>query len=372
MNARTCFVTGYPGFIGRRLVRALYERYPEVSLCLLVQPRQEKAARADLARFAREDDGRVQVVIGDVTDMHLGLSSDEYRSLTQRVTDIFHLAAVYQLDTDPKAMRQVNVEGTRNVLELAADCPNLVRFNHMSTSVVSGDREGVIAEDELDQGQAFRSLYEETKFEAEKLVQQARRRLPVSIYRPGIVVGDSKTGEIDRFDGPYYLAILLVTSPIAVPLPLPGSAVAPLNVVPVDFVVDAVLHIAHDPRGAGKTFHLVDPNPMAARRVYEQIALRTGKKLPPLRLSYRIADKLLRMPLLERLVRDERAAIASVNHLAIFNGHNTLELLDGTGIRCPQLTSYLDKLVDFVERDYARRKERPEGEPHDALGGSAP
>lgn len=366
MSDSTYFVTGYPGFIGKRLVRALYERKPRARLYMLVQPKFEKQARADIAKFAHGD-GRITVLTGDVVDMHLGLSSAEYRTLADTVTDIFHLAALYYLGVDKRAMHQVNVEGTRNVLELAADCRRLRRFNHMSTSVVSGSRVGVICEDELEAGQKFRSPYEETKYEAEKLVEKAKATLPISIYRPGIVVGDSKTGEIDRFDGPYYLAILLVTSPLAVPLPLPGSAVAPLNVVPVDFVVDAMLALAHDPRGVGRTFHLVDPNPLAARRVYEWIANRTGKKLPPIRLSYKLADTLLQIPLLERLVREERAAIASVNHLAIYNCHNTLELLDGTGIRCPQLTTYLERLIAYVQEYYERKRTTVDGEAYDPL-----
>jgi thioester reductase-like protein len=354
----TYFVTGFPGFIGKRLVGALLQKEPEANLFLLVQAQYEKQARAELEKYGPAAAARTSIFVGDVVDMHLGLSSTEYRTLVEKITDIFHLAALYSHGSDAKTLRKVNVDGTRNVLELALDCRHLRRFNHMSTTVVSGERVGVIAEDELDEKQRFRTAYEQSKFEAEKLVLKLRESMPISIYRPGIVVGDSKTGEIDRFDGPYYLAILLVMSPAAVPLPLPGSAVAPLNVVPVDFVVDAMVQIAHDPRGIGKTFHLVDPNPMAARRVYEWIAAQTGKKLPPIRLNYRIADKLLQMPLLERLAREERAAIASVNHLAIYTSANTLELLDGTGIRCPRLTTYLDRLITYVTQYYRDRKAR--------------
>lgn len=367
MSAPTYFVTGFPGFIGKRLVPALLARSPDARCYVLVHPRTEDDARAELDKLAPRARDRVTVLLGDIVDMHLGLSSSEYRALTEEVTDVFHLAALYRLRVDARGMEAVNVEGTRNMLELAADIENLRRFNFMSTSVVSGDRVGVIEEDELDEGQRFRSEYERTKFEAEMLVRRAAESLPVSIYRPATVVGDSRTGAIDRFDGPYYLAILLVTSPVAVPLPLPGSAVAPLNVVPVDFVVDAMLRIAHDPRGEGRTFHLVDPNPMAARRVYETIAERLGKRLPPLRLSYTIADKLLRIPLLERLVRDERAAIASVNHLAIFSSPNTQELLDGTGVRCPRLTTYLDRLIAYVQDEYELRKVQREDELDDPL-----
>jgi thioester reductase-like protein len=251
----------------------------------------------------------------------------------------------------------VNVEGTRNVIELARDSKHLRRLNHFSTCYVSGTREGVIAEDELDLGQSFRNAYEETKFKAEKLVRKAAESLPVTIYRPSSVVGDSQTGEIDRFEGPYYLGILLVTSPLAVPLPLPGNGVAPLNVVPVDFVAEATWTLSRDPRAVGKTLHLVDPNPMSARRVYELIAEKANRKLPRFTLSAKAADVMLRLPLLEKVARPQRAAISYVNHLAIYNSHNTLELLEGTGIHCPPLSTYLDRLVDYVRNYYKRRKE---------------
>ncbi|MFN7133024.1 MAG: SDR family oxidoreductase [Myxococcales bacterium] len=351
---RTYFVTGFPGFIGRRLVQHIARRHPDARIYLLVQPKFVDDARK-LAKSMKGAD--LQLLQGDIVDMHLGLSSEEYARLCDEVTDIFHLAAIYYLGVPKEVARRVNVEGTRNVIELARDCKKLKRFSHFSTAFVSGDREGVIAEDELDMHQSFRNIYEETKFQAEKLVRRAMKDVPTCIFRPSIVVGDSRTGEIDRFDGPYYLGILLVTSPLTVPLPLPGNGVAPLNVVPVDYVVEAALAISDDPRATGRTFHLVDPNPMSSRKVYELIAERTNKKLPRVTLPARAAEALLRFPVLEKLYRPQRAAISYVNHLAIYNSYNTLELLDGTGIRCPPLTTYLDKLVDFVRNYYRQRRE---------------
>jgi thioester reductase-like protein len=369
VSQTTYFVTGFPGFIGRRLVPALLQRDVGARLFLLVQPRLEERARAELAKLGPDAASRVTLFTGDVVDMHLGLASGEYRQITAEITDVFHLAALYSHGSDATALNQVNVDGTRNVLELATDAPSLRRFHHMSTTTVAGDREGVIAEDELDEGQRFHTAYEESKFLSERLVQRMRSQIPISVYRPGIVVGDSRTGEIDRFDGPYYLAIMLVMSPSGVPLPIPGNLVAPLNVVPIDFVIEAVLQIAHDPRAVGRTFHIVDPNPMAARRVYEWIAAHTGKKLPSIRIDHRIADRLLKMPFLERLAREERAAIASVNHLAMYNSANTLEMLDGSGIRCPRLNTYLDRLIDYVMEHYKEKRSRaaPEPEVEDAL-----
>jgi thioester reductase-like protein len=354
-SSRVHFVTGYPGFIGKRLVRRLAEeqRGKDARLVLLVQPKNAPAARQGLAELG----AAAEIVEGDVEQMHLGLSGAEFKALARDVTDVWHLAA-RMFGADRADLRRVNVEGTRNVLDLATAARRLRRLNHFSTAFVSGDRVGVILEDELAVGQRFRTPYEETKFQAELLVRRAQADLPATIYRPSIVVGDSRTGEIDRFEGPYALAILLVASPLAVPLPLPADAVAPLNVVPVDFVVDAALSIAENPGAAGRTVHLVDPAPLSARRVYEMIAARAGKKLPPVSVPARLFQALLELPFIERLSHGNLPGLEYVNHLAIYNCRTLLELLDGTGIQCPPITSYLDRLIEFVQATFARRREQ--------------
>jgi nucleoside-diphosphate-sugar epimerase len=356
VGERVQLVTGYPGFIGKRLVRRLAAEASASGdkLVLLVLPKYAGHARADLAALSAT---AAEVIEGDVEQMHLGLSGAEFKALAAEVTDVWHLAAISWLGQDPRYMRRVNVEGTRNVLELAHAARKLERLNHFSTAYVSGDRVGVILEDELAMGQRFHNMYEESKFGAELLVRRAQSDLPATIYRPSIVVGDSQTGEIDRFEGPYALAILLVASPLSVPLPLPGDAVAPLNVVPVDFVLDAALSISRNPAGVGRTVHLVDPAPLSARRVYEMIAARAGKKLPSVSVPARAFQAFLQLPLLERLSRVHRPAIEYVNHLAIYNCRNLLELLDGTGIHCPPIASYLDRLIEFVQGTFARRRE---------------
>ena len=363
---RVLFVTGFPGFIGRRLVRRLAERTrgEGAKLLLLVQSHSVAAARAALA----QDGIDAELLEGDVEQMHLGLSGAEFKALGRDVTDVWHLAARAHLDVPRAELRRVNVEGTRNVLDLAHAARRLRRLNHLSTAYVSGDRVGVILEEELAMGQRFHNAYEETKFEGERLVRRAQADLPATIYRPSVVVGDSRTGEIDRFEGPYALAILLVASPVTVPLPLPGDALAPLNVVPVDFVVEAALAIGDDPRGAGRTVHVVDPSPLSARRVYEMIAARAGKRLPTVSVPARVVQAFLELPLLERLSRAHRPAIEYVNHLAIYNCRSLLELLDGSGIHCPPITSYLDRLIEFVQATLAKRRERErEGDADDPL-----
>ncbi len=345
------FVTGCPGFIARRLVRRLAElRGPGLRLALLARPPNGERVLAEVRALGLE---RAVVLEGDVARMHLGLSGPEYKQLTREAEEIWHLAALQDLAADARRIRAVNVEGTRNLLDLARACGRLSRLHHFSTASVSGDREGVILEDELEMGQRFGNAYEESKFLAERLVRAAQADLPAVVYRPSIVVGDSRTGEIDRFGGPYQLAILLVASPLAVPLPLPRNGIAPLNAVPVDFVVEAALAIAANRAAAGRTVHLVDPAPLSVRRVYETIARRAGKSLPPVSIPHRAVEAILSLPLLERLARPQRAAIELLNRIAVYNPRNMLELLAGSGVLCPPITSYLDRLIDFVRAHYA-------------------
>lgn len=369
-RGQVVLVTGGSGFIGRRLVRVLARRLQpgRDRLVLLARLGRAAAVQAELDELP----ARSEVVEGDVTRMHLGLSGVEYKALAAEVTEIWHLAGLDDQTAGAGTLRAVNVEGTRGVLELAATAPRLRRLHHFSTAHVSGDREGVILEDELDEGQGFTSAYERTKFQAEKLVRAALAELPGTIYRPSIVVGDSRTGEVDRINGPYYLALLLVASPLGVPLPLPGRGAAPLNVVPVDFVVDAALAIGANPAGVGRTVHLVDPAPLPARRVYELIAERTGRTLPQVALPHRAVEALLGLPILERYARAQRNAVRLVNHLALYHCQRQIELLEGTGVRCPPITSYLDRLVEFARHRFAAPPPPPEAEdPLDPAPGDA-
>ncbi len=360
-HAGTTLFTGYPGFIGRRLVHRMLEHGHPGRLVLLVEPSQGAAARAELARHATTG---VEIWEGDVSAMHLGLSGNEWKSLVRDVTSIWHLAAASRLDAASELARRVNVEGTRNVLELARAAARPPRLHHFSSAFVSGDRRGVIMEDELLVGQRFRTPYEQSKARAEELVRRVMGEIPTTIYRPAIVVGDTRTGEIDRFEGPYYLAILLVTSPLAVPLPLPGDGGAPLNVVPVDFLVAAALAISRNPASVGKTVHLVDPAPLSARRVYALSAERAHRRMPRVSLPHRVVDAVLSLPVLERFSRQQRAAIESVNTFAFYNPRNLLDLLEGTGVRCTPVTAYLDRLIDFVQ-DHFEKKQSTERRPDD-------
>jgi thioester reductase-like protein len=355
-------VTGFPAFTAKRLTRRLLETDPKETVFLLVRNKFRTQVDEFLDGLPTAHKKRVTVLEGDVCDMDLGLGGGEYKALAADITAIHHTAAVYYLGAKREMVERVNVDGTRTVLELAGDAARLRRFVHWSTAQVSGSRSGVILEEELDTGQRFRNVYEETKFRAERMVAESARRLPVTILRPGIIVGDSITGEIDKFDGPYYLLVLIVSSPLDVHLPLPGRGSAPLNLVPIDFVVDAAVQLARDPRAAGGTFHLTDPCPFAARTVYELVAQRAERKPPRGVIPTGLARALLRAPGLERLARAPLAFLEAFNHLAMYNCRHTLELLQESGTRCPPFDTYVANLVRYVREVQAAKKQRLEDE----------
>ncbi len=362
-------VTGFPAFTARRLTARLLATNAEDRVYLLAREKFRSDAAEFMASLPEGHAERLKIIEGDVADMDLGLTGSEYKALVAEITAIHHTAAVYYLGAQREIVERINVDGTRAMLELAGDCKRLRRFNHWSTAQVSGSRSGVILEEELDCGQRFRNIYEETKFRAERLVRDAGRRLPVTVLRPGIIVGDSKTGEIDKFDGPYYLLVLIVSSPIDVHLPLPGRGSAPLNLVPIDFVIEAAVALSRDPRAAGGTFHLTDPAPFAARTVYELVAQRADKKPPRGVIPTGLARALLKAPGLERLARAPLAFLEAFNHLALYNCRHTLTLLsaDPWNVRCPPFDAYVDNLVRYVRKVQAEKKQARDEEAADPL-----
>lgn len=335
----------------------------DLRITLVTEPSQKVLAEKEIAHLEATVSSqpglreRVRLVTGDVTWMDIGLSGIEFRYLTSEVTEVYHLAALHAVGGDRELLTSVNVQGTSNVLALARAMKKLERFVHFSSAYVSGDRVGVILEEELDCGQGFRNPYEASKHRAEVLVRRARDRLPVTIVRPAGVVGDSRTGEIDRFDSVYHLGILLAASPVAFTVPLPGDGRAPLNLIPVDYLIDAVSAIVSKPDTVGKTFHVVDPNPLSVRGVYELIAARTGRRLPRYHVSANLTKVLLRIPGLERFAAVSAQAIDYLNHMAFYNSRNTADALDGTGLRCPSFEEYVDNLMRYV-REYFDRADR--------------
>ncbi|GAA4820814.1 SDR family oxidoreductase [Actinomycetospora corticicola] len=262
-------VTGGTGFLGRAVLARLLERED----CEAVHALVRRGSVQKLRRRTRDLPGvdRLVPVTGDLTKDRLGLDDDAVNDLAGQVDEVLHLGAIYDVTADEEANRSANVDGTRNVVALAAEIGARC-FHHVSSVAVAGEHEGVFTEDDFDLGQRFGNPYHETKFAAEKIVRE-ESTIPWRVYRPAIVVGDSRTGEIDKIDGPYYLmGAIGALGRLPGFLRLPAPELGATNIVPVDYVADAMVALVHTPDLDGRAFHLVNPRPQPLSEIYNGLA----------------------------------------------------------------------------------------------------
>lgn len=356
----TTFLTGFPGFLGSALLERLLARGERVDC--LVQPkfREEAESRAaevvdDAVGVADEeiDDWRECVTLhdGDVTDPTLGLDGDTYDDLRARVDEAYHLAAVYDLGVGRDLAEAVNVDGTRHVLDFVDGAVD--RFHYVSTCYVSGRYDGLFTESMLEAGQSFNNHYEETKYRAEVAVQERMRDgLTTTIYRPAIAVGDSRTGATQKYDGPYYLLQLLLRQPrIALTPRLGDPDEYEVNLVPRDFVVDAVAHLSALDDSADTVYQLCDPSPPTVRELTRILGNATGRRVVSVPLTTGIVKRALKWPVVDDVARVEPETMNYFTLPTRYTCSNTVRDLAGSDIECPPFEAYVDRLVEFF-RDH--------------------
>jgi NAD(P)-dependent dehydrogenase (short-subunit alcohol dehydrogenase family) len=358
----TYFVTGATGFIGRQLLERLLER-KGVVYCLV-----RKASLGKLVQLREQlgvDESRLVAVTGDLVKPNLGVTPAQQRELAGKVKHFFHLAALYDLAADAQSQVAANVEGTRHALALAtalkAGC-----FHHVSSIAAAGLYPGVFREDMFDEAEELDHPYFRTKHDSEALVRKEYARA-YRIYRPGIVIGDSRTGEIDKIDGPYYFFRLLKKLRETLPpwMPTIGLEGGRINLVPVDWVASALDHIAHKPALDGHTFHLTDPAPRRIGEVLNLFARAGHAPQMTMRLDARmfgfipgsIRSALGNLPPVRRVVnvlmRDlgiPAAMMKFINYPTRFDSRETERALKGSKIRLPKLDDYAWRLWDYWER----------------------
>jgi thioester reductase-like protein len=328
------------------LAAALLARDADATVVALVEPRMLDAARP-LAGSIGGD--RIEVLAGDITDRRLGLADDDYERLAGEVRRVFHLAAIYDLAVPLEVAQRVNVDGTGNVLDFCHGATSLERLAYVSTAYVSGLRTGVVYEHELVMGQEFKNHYESTKFQAEVWVRELLGEVPTTILRPAIVVGDSQTGETEKFDGPYYiLRALSRAQRLGRSLPQFGRAGATFNVVPVDYVVAAMVAASADPATLGHTLHLVDPDPMTSGELVELLShLYTGHPTRG-RVPAGVVERSLRFSRVREMFEGIPAeSIAYLNHPVVYDARRTVDLLAGHGLVPPRFGDYAETMVEF-------------------------
>jgi len=358
----TYFVTGGTGFIGRHLIERLLVRPGKIHVLV----RRESQDKFDaLVEKLGAPKGRLVPVYGDLTKPKLGVGAAALKQLAGKVKHFFHLAAIYDLTADEESQVKTNVNGTRHAVQFAeavkAGC-----FHHVSSIAAAGMYPGVFKEDMFEEAEGLDDPYFRTKHDSEGLVRRECGR-PFRIYRPAIVVGSSKTGEIDKIDGPYYFFTLIKKMRAALPqwMPTIGIEGSRINVVPVDWLVAAMDHIAHKPGLDGQCFHLTDPAPQRMGEVLNhfckaahapQMTMRVDARMfafvPPL-----VRNAITGLPPVKRftstLLRDlriPRQVLKYVNYPTRFDSRETERALKGSKIKLPKLEDYAWRLWDYWER----------------------
>jgi thioester reductase-like protein len=348
---KTILFTGFPGFIGMRLLPRILELQPGTRVACLVQAKFLDAAQRSLDALAKghgHTRGRIELVTGDITAAGLGMGAAKADALRRSLWQAWHLAAVYDLAVARDVGRRVNVDGTRNVLDFVSSAPGFDRLQYVSTAYVSGTTQGVFRETDLDVGQGFKNHYEETKFQAE--VEVVRSRVPATIYRPGVVVGDSHTGETAKFDGPYLVLRLMERLPSPGVFFRIGTSRGTVNIVPVDFVVEAMARLAATHSSSGRTYHLCDPQPHSPVELSEMFARVSGRRFVFVPVPLGLARACFAPRPVQRYFGLPQQALDYFHDAVRHDTTQASRDLGALGIECPRLADYLPQLVAFYRK----------------------
>jgi thioester reductase-like protein len=346
------FITGFPGFIASRLLARLVK--PETQYFLLVQPAFVKQAMDEIEAISERTGSPLEnfvIIEGDITLPNLGISNADLETIQFETTDVFHLAAIYDLAVAKDTAFKVNLQGTKNVNDIVCSIKNLRRYSYVSTCYVAGKRDGVILETELEHKAGFRNYYEETKYLAEIEVARLKSHLPVTIYRPSVVVGDSETGETAKYDGIYYLINYLLKAPAVLRLINVGNSVVRLNMVPVDFVVESLAELSTDRSAVGKTIALADPEPLTTAEIFDVIANDLTGRRSEFTLPPRLAEWFLNTRISPRITGLPHHGVPYFFRSQTYDTAIANELLSPHGLICPRFGDYVGNLLDFVEEN---------------------
>ncbi len=357
-------ITGGTGFIGHNLIDELLQQKKNAIIYVLVRKGSKKKLESMKEKWG-DNAKRVVPITGDLTRSMLGVPAKKRRELEGKIDHVFHLAAVYDLMADAESQIRVNVEGTQNVVNLATDI-KAKRFHHMSSIAAAGMFSGVFREDMFEEAQGLDNAYFRTKHDSESIVRR-ECKMPWRIYRPGIVVGHSETGVIDKIDGPYYFFKLIQKMRKMIPswMPTLGLEGGRINIVPVDYVVDATIYIAHKAKLDGKCFHLTDPKPKRIGQVLNLFARAAHAPQMTMRIDARIFNYipasimagLKMLPPVRRISNQVMKDLGLppdmmkfVNYPTKFDNRETVKALKGSGITVPRLDDYAWRLWDYWER----------------------
>jgi thioester reductase-like protein len=341
-------VTGYPGFRARRVLEELLASEANARARLVVPPRQLEPAEAALARLRDDQRARVTVLEGDTPHLDMGLGGAEYRALAAELTRVEHCHQVLELGSDHHTAESANVAGMREVLELGRAAEHLESIVVHSSALVSGDRIGLVVEDELSVGQSFPDAVSETLGRAERMARRAMVDLPLVVLRPTHVVGEAATGETGDLDGLYVLFLHMLCAPDAWGSDLEPHIDLPLDMIPVDYLVRAAHHLGRRAAYARRTYHLSNPRPPSVRRVAELVRASVERIYPGAAIASSTVRAFLSAPASRLFARGPKVVIETLATRARYDTHHADEALRPVGITCPPFEAYVDALVTHL------------------------
>ena len=354
------FLTGVTGFIGRSLLQKWLDS-SDARLHLLARSKHEVSPqeriehvlaelypRADVAPFTR----RIEVVEGDVSLDRLGLKDSDYKQLSEKISHIIHCAAAARFDLELEAARKTNVKGTEHLLALARECQGLKKIDYIGTAYVAGRRRAIIGEDELDEGQQHNNTYERSKMEAEKLVRESWSELPATIFRPSIIICDSKTGRVSIHSAFYRVLRMYLLERLQM---LPGKSSCLLDLVPVDYMADATYLISQERNSAGKCFHLTAGlnNLTTLEEIGELASHYFGKKkfrivAPEEFMAYVTQVRESLSDEVRDMIDELKIYLPYLTSQLRFDNSNTLNFLENTGLEVPKVSSYFGRMAEYM------------------------
>jgi thioester reductase-like protein len=343
------FFTGFPGFLGKRVAAKVLADPGVEQVFFVVQDHFRKQAEQALDRYDAPSRAKAKLVTGDISARHCGLEAPVRDDLRARVTHAYHLAAAYNIALAREVGYKVNVDGTRNVLDLLEDAPSFKGLAYVSTCATSGTHVGTFTEDDFDLRQGFKNYYEETKYLAEAEVRGRWGRMPVTIFRPSVVVGDSNTGEAEKIDGPYYAFLMIYRGMTT----FAANSPAKFHVVPVNFVVDAMTTLFKRPDAKGRVYHLIDPAPLTFNEFFDVTSDAFGKRRPIAHLPPKFFKPIFHFPGVAQATGIPKQSFDYSVTPVDWSCGKTTKALEGTGLRCPRYPEYAKTLVDYFKTNMA-------------------
>jgi len=360
MGRREVLVVEYPEFLSKKLVEKILAGEPDTTVLLLVTEGRHPEVQKLVAGYPLAKRKRVELFVGNMAAMDLGLTGPEYHDLLARVTHVYHSGMSFLMKHPARYLYERNVVGTKNILDFCKEAPRLRRLFFYGSVHVSGNRSGYIREAEFKKGQKPKGHLEYTWYKAEELVRHNRNRVNFTIFRLGNLVGDSQTGEIDGFNGMYLVLSMLLLHRRNRQLMLPGSCSVGSHLIAADYAVDATYYISTLIESRGETYHITDPHSPPVHRVLRMLTSYLGARPPLFGVPMAILRAAYLVPGFKAAVGVPLNVFSYLNHPVKYSTTNTEDALQQSGIVCPEFESYFPITIEYAERKMRQENERRE------------